>query len=124
MRAIEFVGFSGMYKSSGDIKTCSKSTKRDLISKFKDYQNQSDCVTMSKGAIEAEIKTLSKNFSSRIKWSKEALININFALEYLLYKLLLSSLKVTIHSKRQTLLESDVQLTIDLVTSNCKNLKI
>ena len=113
-----------MYRASGDVKTCPKSTKQDVISKIKDYQNQSDCVTLSKGAIEAEIRALGKNFRSRIKWSKEALININFALEYLLYKILFSALKVTIHSKRQTMTDSDVQLTIDLVTSNCKSLRL
>lgn len=123
IHAIEFIGFSKMYKAVGDIKTCPKSTKRKLISKIKDYQDQSDCLTMSKGAIEAEIKTISRDFATHIKWSKEALININFALEYLLYKLLFSALKVTINSKRKTLLDSDIKLTIDLVISNCKNIQ-
>lgn len=120
LHAIEHVGFSGMYRAVGDIKKCKTSNKKKLITRIKEYQNQSDCVTLSKAPIEQQIKSLGSDF----KWSKEALINIQFALEFMLYQLLYSALKVTINAKRITVLDSDVDLTIDLITTNCKNIRL
>jgi histone H3/H4 len=120
IHGIEHVGFSGMYRVSGTVKTCKVSTKKKLIARIKEYQNQHDCVTLAKATIEHQIKTIGSGF----KWSKEALINIHFALEYVLYQLLFSALKVTVNAKRITMLDSDVDLTIDLITTNCKNIRI
>ncbi|CCV02159.1 histone H4-like [Invertebrate iridovirus 25] len=120
LHAIEHVGFSGMYRVSGDTPKCKTSNKKKLITRIKEYQNQSDCVTLSKAPIEHQIKSLGSGY----KWSKESLINIQFALEFMLYQLLSSALKVTINAKRVTMSESDLDLTIDLITTNCKNIRI
>jgi histone H3/H4 len=119
IHGIEHVGFSGMYKVSGDVKTCKVSTKKKLITRIKEYQNQHDCVTLAKATIQKEIKQMGSDY----RWSEKALLNIQFALEYMIYKLLFSSLKIAINANRKTLLDSDVDLTIDLITTNCKNLK-
>ena len=124
VHAIEHVGFTGWYRTSGEVKRCKPSSKKRLINKIKEYQGQSDCVTLAKATIEAEIKQIGNDFISSIRWSKEALINIHFALEYLIYKLLFSALKVTVNAERRTLLDSDLELTIDLITTNCNKLKL
>ena len=124
IHGIEHVGFSGMYRASGDVKKCKTSNKRKLITRIKEYQGQHDCVTLAKATIAHQIKTLGDDYQPGFKWSKEAIINIHLALEYALYKLLFSALKVTINAKRVTMLGSDVDLTIDLITTNCKNLKL
>ena len=120
IHAIEHIGFSGMYRVSGTVKTCKVSTKKKLVTRIKEYQNQHDCVTLAKATIEHQIKTIGSGF----KWSKEALINIQFALEFMLHQLLVSALKITVNAKRVTMLESDVDLTIDLITTSCKNIRL
>lgn len=124
IHGIEHVGFSGMYRASGDVKKCKTSHKKKLITRIKEYQGQHDCVTLAKATIAHQIKTLGEDYAPGFKWSKDAIINIHFALEYALYKLLFSALKVTINAKRITMLGSDIDLTIDLITTNCKNINL
>lgn len=120
IHAIEHVGFSGFYRVHETVKTCKVSTKKKLLTRIKEYQNQHDCVTLARATIEHQIKAIGSGF----KWSKEALINIQFALEYMLHQILVSALKITINAKRVTMSESDVDLTMDLITTNCKNINL
>jgi histone H3/H4 len=70
------------------------------------------------------IKELSNEHAVDFKWSKEAINNIHYALEYVLHKLFYSALKVTVHSNRMTMQASDLDLTVDIITYNCQNLKL
>jgi hypothetical protein len=80
IHGIEHVGFSGMYRASGDVKKCKTSHKKKLITRIKEYQGQHDCVTLAKATIAHQIKTLGEDYQSGFKWSKDAIINIHLAL--------------------------------------------
>jgi len=119
IHAIERVGLTSMYNVVGDVKKCGVSVKVKLITRIKEYQNQHDCVVFSKAAIEREFRKFSGN---AWRWSKEALVNAQFALEYMIYYIIYSALKIVVSNNRKTLTGSDIKVTTDIIATNCKTI--
>lgn len=80
------------------------------------------CAIFSKAPIESMIKTLTGMYNDRdnnYKWSKEALNNVQFALETVLDQIIYAAHKITVNSNRKTLLVQDLQTALDIIGDNC-----
>jgi histone H3/H4 len=120
LNALEKTGFVSLYPTTGKIKQCKISNRKNVLSKIREYQQQHDCFTLAKAPIEALIKKECDDLQKGFKWSFDAIKTLHLALEYMLYKLCFSANKIAIHSNRRTIQHKDISLAIELINDNCQ----
>jgi histone H3/H4 len=105
------------------MKTCPVSTKKKIVTKLVEYHKQSDCLTLAKAPVVTLIKEIVRDYKPDCKWSEDALINIQIALEDMLYKIIAVAMKIVVNAERKTLDVSSLKLAIDILKNTCKGEK-
>jgi histone H3/H4 len=120
--AIHFLGKT-FYAHEGKMKTCPVSTKKKIITKLVEYQNQSDCLNLAKGPVVTLIREIVQDYRTDCKWSENALINVQIALEDMLHKIIVVAMKIVVNGDRKTLDVSSLKLAIDILKTTCRGEK-
>lgn len=119
-QAIEKIGFAKLYEiQKGKHKRCHVSHEKNPKKRMKEYQRQFDCFYISKTGFEKTVKTISKKEYS-IRWSEDALFNMQIEIEHFIIKMFKLGRKLMIHSKRVTLYPEDLELTAFIIQDSCK----
>lgn len=114
LMAAEYIGFGKLYKSSTKTGKCTKSQLNQQQT-WDESKKQLDCTIFSKLPIEHLIREQNPNQ----KWTKEALINLQFALEHFLLKLASASFKITLNARRETLADNDIKVAAGVMDFIC-----
>jgi histone H3/H4 len=124
LHSIDRMGYISIYPISGDVKPCKISKKKKIITKIKEYQQQSDCYMFAKAPIEAQIKQISNKTIPGFKWAKDALMTLQLALEFTINKIFVAAIQSMVNCGRTTLQYKDVDLVVSMVKLNCANVKL
>lgn len=118
--AIEFLGSKSYFAFNFKTKPCHVSTKKKIVSRINEYQNQSDCLTFPKLSISRLIREVGQDYQTNLKWSENSLVYIQNQLEDVLIRVLTVAIKILINSKRTTLDRESVKLAVNILTDACQ----
>jgi histone H3/H4 len=120
LHAIELNGFTKQYEVEGPIKPCKISEKKKIHTKIREYQKQSDCYYLAKAGFDRLVREIASDFKNDLRFSADALINIQMHIESYVIKLFKDAGLAMIHAGRVTLQPKDIQMARHL-TKGCKS---
>jgi len=102
-----FTVYKGKVKPCGQVK---KVKRNNALREIKYLQKQSDCLHLPQAPFVRVIKRIAMDFETDLRYSKDALNLIQFAIEDYLIQLLEHTNHIAIHDKRTTVYPKDIQL--------------
>lgn len=116
---IESINISGYSKIFADpkgvVKKCKIHEAKRVLTRVRNYQQQSDCLMIAKKPFHNFIKDEIQD--TRI--SQEALIVFQYAFESLALSILMAAADAMVHAKRVTLFVDDLKLVVKNLSGNC-----
>lgn len=120
--SLELVG-SKIYFASGDMKMCPVSHKKKLETRIREYQEQKDCLIFPRLPIIRLIREVAQDYKSDTRFSENALIYTQVALEDVLLRTIVVALKIVLNKKQTTLDADSLKLAMDIMESTCQGQK-